>query len=115
MAEVRSILLDISKEQDVPLVDFHEHLLREKIADNQTGSVIRNVANSGMKDGVHLTPRGYELLARLIAEKIKTAELPTSKVVCFGDSLTKGSAKANYPAYLDAILNRRENDNNIQP
>jgi lysophospholipase L1-like esterase len=115
MAEVRSILLDIAKEQNVPLVDFHDHLVREKIADNQPGSVIRNVANSGVTDGVHLTPLGYELLAQLIAEKFKAAKLPTSKIVSFGDSLTKGSVKANYPAYLDAILNRRENDNNIQP
>ena len=79
-------------------------MLRENIADNQKESVIRNVANSKVKDGVHLTPRGYELLAQLIARKIKAADLPASKVACFGDSLTKGSAKANYPAYLDAIL-----------
>ncbi len=104
MEEVRSILLDISKERSVSIVDFHEHLLRENIADNQKESVIRNVANSKVKDGVHLTPRGYELLAQLIARKIKAADLPASKVACFGDSLTKGSAKANYPAYLDAIL-----------
>lgn len=114
MAEVRSILLDIAKEQNVPLVDFYEHLLREKIADKQVTSVLRNVANSGVKDGVHLTPHGYELLAQLIAKKIKTAELPASKVVCLGDSLTKGSAKANYPSYLDSILKRQENDNDVQ-
>lgn len=110
MAEVREILLDVSKEQGVPLVDFHEHLLREKIADKQVTSVIRNVANSGVKDGVHLTPRGYELLAQLIADKIKAANLPASKVVCFGDSLTKGSAKTSYPTYLNAILNRKDAD-----
>jgi len=110
MAEVRLILLDVSKKQDVPLLDFHEHLVQKKIADDQKSSVIRNVANSGVKDGVHLTPRGYQLLAQLIAEKIKAAELPTSKVVCFGDSLTKGSAKANYPTDLDAILNRKHAD-----
>lgn len=110
MAEVREILLDISKQQSVPLVDFHEHLLQEKIADKQVTSVIRNVANSGVKDGVHLTPRGYELLAQLIVKKIKAAELPPSKVVCFGDSLTKGSVKANYPMYLNVILNRKDAD-----
>ena len=115
MKEVRSILLDIAEEHSVPLVDFHEHLVQKKIADHQKESVIRNVANSGVKDGVHLTPHGYELLAQLIAEKIKTAKLPSSKVVCFGDSLTKGSAKANYPAYLDEILKRRANDDEIQP
>jgi len=54
-----------------------------------------------------LTPSGYELLAQLIARKIKVVDLPASKVVCFGDSLTKGSIKANYPAYLDVILDRK--------
>jgi lysophospholipase L1-like esterase len=106
MDEVRKVLIDISKQQDVPLVDFHQHLIQKKLADNRKSSVIRIVANSGVKDGVHLTPAGYELLAELVAKKLETAKLDTSQAVCFGDSLTKGSAKANYPAYLDAILKR---------
>jgi lysophospholipase L1-like esterase len=106
MAEVRKLLIDVSKKHEVALVDFHQHLIENRIADDRKGSVIRNVANSGVKDGVHLTPQGYKLLAELIAKKLKTAELPTSRVVCFGDSLTKGSAKANYPDYLKAIHNR---------
>jgi lysophospholipase L1-like esterase len=106
MVEVRKLLIDISKKHDVALVDFHQHLIENKIADDRKGSVIRNVANSGVKDGVHLTPQGYELLAELIAKKLKSAGLPMSQVLCFGDSLTKGSAKANYPDYLKAILDR---------
>lgn len=61
-----------------------------------------------MKGGVHLTPGGYELLAELIAKNLKATQFDTSRVVCFGDSLTKGSSKANYPAYLEAILDRPE-------
>lgn len=106
MVEVRKLLIDISKKHEVALVDFHQHLIENKIADDRKGSVIRNVANSGVKDGVHLTPQGYELLAELIAKKLKSAGLPMSQVLCFGDSLTKGSAKANYPDYLKAILDR---------
>ena len=105
MIELRELLIDISKQQNIPLVDFHQHLIEHELADDQQGSVIRNVANSGAKDGVHLTPQGYRLLAELIAKKLKSSELPTSRVVCFGDSLTKGSSTANYPDYLQAILN----------
>tara|TARA_R110002072_G_scaffold299632_1_gene475532 strand:+ start:136692 stop:138266 length:1575 start_codon:yes stop_codon:yes gene_type:complete len=106
MAEVRELLLNVSKMRDVPLVDFHQHLIEHEIADDRKSSVIRNVANGGGKDGVHLTPQGYKLLAGLIAKKLKSSGLPTSRVVCFGDSLTKGSATANYPEYLKATLSR---------
>ncbi|NQV27851.1 MAG: hypothetical protein HQ518_26170 [Rhodopirellula sp.] len=104
MIEIRNLLIEIAKQQHVRLVDFHQHLIENSIADNQKNSVIRNVANSGAKDGVHLTPQGYELLAELVAKELKAAGVDTSRVVCFGDSLTKGSGKANYPAFLAAIL-----------
>ncbi len=104
MKEVRQLLIEISTMQDVRLVDFHQHLIEKDIADNRKSSVIRNVANSGAMDGVHLTPRGYELLAELIATELKAVQFDISRIACFGDSLTKGSEKANYPAYLAAIL-----------
>lgn len=109
MQEVRSILLGISKKRKIPLIDFHQYLIQNKIADQQKASVIRNVANSGLKDGVHLTPEGYQLLAKLIAQKLVTENLNIEKVICFGDSLTQGSAKVNYPAYLKQILAGQSN------
>ncbi|QDV49458.1 SGNH/GDSL hydrolase family protein [Gimesia fumaroli] len=104
MQEVRSVLLDISKKRKIPLVDFHDYLIEHNIADNNKTSVLRNPANSGIKDGVHLTPAGYQLLSKLVTEKLASEKLDTTKIICFGDSLTKGSAKANYPAYLGEIL-----------
>lgn len=104
MTEVRQILIDIAKADRLLLVDFHDYVSRKNIGDNQKTSVLRNEANSGVRDGVHLTPEGYERLAQLIAEKIIAAEVDTSKIVCFGDSLTKGSEAANYPAFLRKIL-----------
>tara|TARA_R110002111_G_scaffold185031_3_gene250949 strand:+ start:77992 stop:78681 length:690 start_codon:yes stop_codon:yes gene_type:complete len=104
MQEVRGVLLDISKKRKIPLIDFHQYLIEHKIADQQKTSVLRNPANSGIKDGVHLTPEGYQLLAKLVAEKLSAEKLDLTKVVCFGDSLTQGSAKVNYPAYLREIL-----------
>ena len=115
MAEVRSILLGISKEKSVALLDFHQHLIEKKLADSRKESMLRNMANSGVKDGVHLTPRGYQLLAELIAKTTTEARFDTSRVVCFGDSVTKGSAKANYPKFLDGILNRSKSTNSQRP
>ena len=105
MQEVRSVLRDVSRKKLVELLDFHEYLIKHKIADDQKTSMLRNPANSGVKDGVHLIPAGYELLAKLVAEKLRAGEFDTTTVVCFGDSLTKGSERVNYPTYLQTILN----------
>lgn len=105
MAEVRQILIDIATVDGLLLVDFHDHVIRKSIRDKQKTSVLRNEANSGVRDGVHLTPEGYELLAQLVAKKLTAEKVDTSKIVCFGDSLTKGSDAANYPAFLRKFLN----------
>ncbi|QDU50632.1 SGNH/GDSL hydrolase family protein [Gimesia panareensis] len=104
MKEVRQVLLEIARAKQIPVIDFHDYLIDHKIADDSKTSVIRNPANSGIKDGVHLTPAGYQLLAKLVAEKLKAEQLDVTKVICFGDSLTKGSKNANYPAYLEELL-----------
>lgn len=103
------VLLEIAREKRIPVIDFHDYLIKHKIADDTKISVIRNPANSGSKDGVHLTPAGYQLLAQLVAEKFTTEKLDTTNVVCFGDSLTKGSKKSNYPAYLDELIKKSGN------
>ena len=114
MQEVRSVLLDISKKRKIPLINFHDYLIEHKIADQQKTSVLRNPANSGIKDGVHLTPEGYQRLAKLVAEALVAEKLDLTKVVCFGDSLTQGSAKVNYPAYLREILTKQANTQDRQ-
>lgn len=118
MKEVRQLLIEISAETKVRLVDFHQHLDKHQIADDRKSSVIRNVANSGTKDGVHLTPRGYRLLAELIATELRNRQYDTARVICFGDSLTKGSANASYPAFLATLLsdgNRPEQQKRVKP
>ncbi|MCH9656349.1 MAG: SGNH/GDSL hydrolase family protein [Planctomycetes bacterium] len=104
MQEVRTILLETSKQKKIPLIDFHQYLIQHKIADQKKSSILRNIANTGIKDGVHLTPAGYQLLAKLVAQKLTAEKIDVKKVICFGDSLTQGSAKVNYPAYLKEQL-----------
>lgn len=43
------------------------------------------------KDGVHLTPRGYQLLAETFLTTIKPKLAAGQKVVCLGDSITFGA------------------------
>lgn len=104
MQEVRTILLTIAKQKHIPIIDFHQYLIQNKIADDKKTSVLRNIANTGIKDGVHLTPQGYQLLAKLVAQKLKQEKINVQKVICFGDSLTQGSTQVNYPAYLKEQL-----------
>lgn len=70
-------------------------------------SLIRNEANVGKTDGVHPTQTGYRFLALAVSDYIKYNHLPTARIVCFGDSITKGDGsidKESYPAYLKKLL-----------
>lgn len=70
-------------------------------------SLIRNEVNSGKTDGVHPTPNGYRFLALAISQFIQYHQLPTSRIVCFGDSITHGDGsvdRESYPAYLKKLL-----------
>jgi lysophospholipase L1-like esterase len=70
-------------------------------------SLIQNVANSKKEDGVHPTPAGYRTIAVAVYEYITQRQLPQSRVVCFGDSITFGDGGTegkSYPAYLKKLL-----------
>lgn len=69
--------------------------------------LLRNQLNSGKEDGVHPTPNGYRFLALAVSQYIQFHQLPTSRIVCFGDSITKGDGSIDgesYPAYLKKLL-----------
>ena len=66
-----------------------------------------NEANSGKTDGVHPTPNGYRFLALAVSQFLQCSNLPASRIVCFGDSITLGDGstdKESYPAYLKKLL-----------
>jgi lysophospholipase L1-like esterase len=69
--------------------------------------LLRNEANSGKTDGVHPTPNGYRFMALAVSQYILFNNLPASRIVCFGDSITRGDGstdKESYPAYLKKLL-----------
>ena len=87
------------------------HALFTGNLENST-SLLRNQANSRSADGVHPTAEGYQRLAAMLAEVIRTHNLPTGRIACCGDSITYGahmegqgtSLGETYPAALQKIL-----------
>jgi len=95
-------LLEVSRQSKVPLADFHEAL-------KQAGG-----ANEAMStDGVHLTARGYHLLAVTVLKALPERLDEDATVLCMGDSLTYGigvrkpgrdEGNETYPAQLQSLL-----------
>ena len=89
----------------LPLADF-EAVVKRRPLGEAADSYLRNPANSGVRDGLHLTAEGAEAVARCALEAIRRHGLPDRTVVCLGDSLTYGRGlKRNeaYPARLAAL------------
>ena len=107
LAEMNAAIWKIAQEKAVTFLDIH-HVF-EKIGDVglDRSSYIRNEVNSHMTDGIHPTPDGYRAIAIAVYECIKSNRLPHERVVCFGDSITKGDGtidRNSYPAYLKRLL-----------
>ncbi|HEX2845751.1 MAG TPA: hypothetical protein VHN59_04305, partial [Chitinophagaceae bacterium] len=70
-------------------------------------SLLRNEENSKKTDGVHPTPNGYRFLGLAVSQFIQFNQLPAERIVCFGDSITRGDGSVDgesYPAYLKKLL-----------
>jgi len=71
-------------------------------------SLLKNEANSKSTDGLHPTADGYRVMAVAIHAALLCNELANKKkIVCFGDSITKGDGiegGENYPSYLQKLL-----------
>jgi len=107
LAEMNAAILKIAQTKAVTFLDIHHFF--EKVGDVglDKSSFIRNELNSHMTDGIHPTPDGYRAIAIAVYECIKCNHLPHERVVCFGDSITKGDGTIDgksYPAYLKRLL-----------
>ena len=72
--------------------------------------LIRNEKNSRKKDGVHPTALGYRFIAENVHFFLKENRLlkPNPNIICFGDSITKGSNQGeNYPTYLNELISKK--------
>lgn len=105
--QLNEVIKTIAAERNIHFFDVGE--LFEKVGKIGTNkdSLLRNELNSGKTDGVHPTPNGYRFLALSISQYIRFNRLPTKKIICFGDSITRGDGsveKESYPAYLKKLL-----------
>lgn len=109
---VNGAIRDCAKEYQLPVADVNTALSAPGYIGDEAASLLRNPANSGVVDGVHPTAEGYALIAALFYRLILDHNLPVSKIVCFGDSITFGTAMrgegtstgATYPGRLAALL-----------
>lgn len=106
-AEINKIIKQIAHDKNIYLLDLGSVFEKIGQVGEGAGSLIRNQQNSGHTDGVHPTPTGYRFLALAVSRFILDNNLLPHKIVCFGDSITKGDGsvdKISYPAYLKQLL-----------
>ncbi len=108
------IIADLARQNGLPLIDLYQKFIERESPNPGKSSLIMNVANSGIPDGVHPTSAGN----RLIAEQIFNFLVATGKIankkrlVFFGDSITFGqgvegsgtSQGQTFPAYLKKMI-----------
>lgn len=115
------VMKQIAIDRDVFFLDMNREFSERGIPTHNKDEFIRNEKNSEATDGVHPTPEGYQLLAGLIYKFMITNNLiePNMKVICFGDSITKGvyvngsgtSTGKTYPGVLSKLLTNRNRKN----
>jgi len=92
-----------AQEKQLPLLDMGQRFTSVGNIGTEPDSLLKNDANSGQKDGVHPTPNGYRFIALSVYDHIRCLRLPQKRIVCFGDSITRGD-KDSYPGYLAKLL-----------
>lgn len=110
--ELNVFIHDFTAEQGIALADIHRAFSSASENGASRESLLRNPANSGEEDGVHPTADGYALIARVAHEVIRTRKLAAARVVCFGDSITRGAhmqgegaaSGQTYPGQLATLL-----------
>ena len=111
---VARIMEDISRRENIGFLDINGTFRDLSLPRHNSDELIQNEKNSGRRDGVHLTGKGYSFIAEQIFGYLnKTGSLKQGmKIVCFGDSLTYGSnvkgsgtsTGVTYPARLSAMI-----------
>jgi lysophospholipase L1-like esterase len=117
---VRHIVSRIARENQVYFIDIFQKFKDLNLPKHNEDLFIMNPKNSGHHDGVHPTRMGYFFIAENVYLFLKNNDLLNEgdKIVCFGDSITKGSKVKGsgtaegetYPAYLQITIT----DSNIE-
>jgi lysophospholipase L1-like esterase len=107
--KVGDIIKDLTAENKVYYYDLNSEFKALNLPQHNRDVFIKNLKNSGKGDGVHPTSLGYRFIAQNVYYFLKENGLlkPRQKIICFGDSITKGGKDgANYPSYLSELIKR---------
>lgn len=109
---VNGIIRRTASEQHCMYLDINRVFTSYNSPGRGASSLIRNEKNTGVKDGVHPTSRGYYVIAESVFNFLKEEGRSYNKIICFGDSITfgafalgQGTNKGKtYPAVLRRLL-----------
>ncbi|MGO4214264.1 GDSL-type esterase/lipase family protein, partial [Terriglobus sp. YAF25] len=102
VAQVNAVIEEVARTHHAAVVPFHDIL-------QQAGGASAELST----DGVHLTAKGYGMLAAAVRSKLPPQISPNVSILCMGDSLTYGigvrpdgtpESAETYPAQLRALL-----------
>ena len=96
-----------ARKYDLSFLDLYSVFQKAGNIGLDKSSWIKNEANSNTTDGLHPTPEGYRIMGVLVYQHIVSNNLLADKIVCFGDSITRGDGSINgnsYPAWLKKML-----------
>ena len=97
---------ELAQSEGIFFLDLFKIFTVLNVPDHENDPYIRNMLNSGVRDGVHPTKKGYTLMAEEILTYMKKKHLlkGTKKIVCFGDSITKGGRKMHILGFQQILI-----------
>ncbi|MCH5718527.1 SGNH/GDSL hydrolase family protein [Niabella hibiscisoli] len=105
--QVNDTIRKVAQQYKAVLLDIEQRFMAVGKVGTGRDSLIRNEQNANITDGIHPTANGYRFMALAVYDCIVYNQLPTSSIVCFGDSITRGDGsndKDSYPGYLNQLL-----------
>jgi lysophospholipase L1-like esterase len=107
LKQMNQCIENIAMDHKASFLDLHHIFSRAGNIGLERSSLIKNEANSSTTDGLHPTPEGYRMIGVSVYHHIMCSKLKSTKIVCLGDSITRGDGMPggeNYPAWLKKLL-----------
>lgn len=103
----RNIVAQLANRHNLKVIDLYQIFKDMNLPKHNEDLFFRNQKNSKVHDGVHPTILGYNFIGETVFYFLKEHYLlkPNQKIICFGDSITRGGG-ANDETYPKILGNR---------